>query len=187
MRGLLPVSLVAAGLAGSAFAHIHDSDAPMRRRKSLGFGPIHPQAVFRSSPYQIQTNGFLPFSAASDPMEVARHFVEDQLAGRLTRDNTFIIRKDSYTDKNTGVTHVYVRQVVNGIEVADGDMNINVKDGMVLSYGDSVRQFDPMLCINWCLIMLCSFIMALRLFPTLMITTLNILMQPSALSWRARF
>jgi extracellular elastinolytic metalloproteinase len=73
-------------------------------------------------------------------MEVARHFVQDQLAGRLTRDNTFIIRKDSYTDKNMGVTHVYVRQVVNGIEVADGDMNINVKDGMVLSYGDSVRH-----------------------------------------------
>jgi extracellular elastinolytic metalloproteinase len=26
---------------------------------------------------------------------------------------------------------------VNGIEVADGDINVNVKDGMVLSYGDS--------------------------------------------------
>jgi extracellular elastinolytic metalloproteinase len=73
-------------------------------------------------------------------MEVARHFVEDHLAGRLTPDNTFIIRKDSYTDKNTGVTHVYVRQVVNGIEVTDGDMNVNVKDGMVLSYGDSVSH-----------------------------------------------
>jgi len=156
MRGLLSVSLVAAGLAGSAFAHIHDSEAPMRQRKSLGFGPIHPYAVFRASPYQIQTNGFLPFSAASDPMEVARHFMEDRLAGRLTRENTFIIRKDSYTDKNTGVTHVYVRQVVNGIEVADGDMNINIKDGVVLSYGDSVRQFEPMFCIDWGVLSCCA-------------------------------
>jgi extracellular elastinolytic metalloproteinase len=141
MRGLISVTLIAAGLAGSAIAHavpIHDSDSPVRRRKSLGFGPVHPHAVFHSSPYQIPTNGFLPFGADSDPIEVARLFVEDHLNGRLTPENTFTIRKDSYTDKNTGVTHVYARQVVNGIEVADGDINVNVKDGMVLSYGDSV-------------------------------------------------
>jgi extracellular elastinolytic metalloproteinase len=145
MRGLLSVSLVTAGLAVSAIAHpglIHDSN-PARRRKSLGFGPVHPHAVFRSSPYQIVTNGFLPSSPQSDPIEVARRFVQDHLDGRLTPHNTFTIRKDSYTDKNTGVTHVYVRQVVNGIEVADGDINVNVKDGMVLSYGDSVRHFGP--------------------------------------------
>lgn len=145
MRGLLSVTLIAAGLARYAVAHsssVRDSDdGPVQRRKSLGFGPVHPHAVFRSSPYQIQTNGFLPFSSDSDPIEVARHFVEDHLAGRLTPDNTFTIRKDSYTDKNTGVTHVYVRQVVNGIEVADGDINVNVKDGVILSYGDSVSYF----------------------------------------------
>lgn len=141
MRGLL-TSLVAAGLAGSVLAHRHDS---VRRRKSLGFGPIHPHAVFRSTPYQIQTNGFLPFSGDSDPVEVAQHFVEDQLAGSLTQRNTYRIRDDSYTDKNTGVTHVYVRQLVNGMEVADGDMNINVKDGIVLSYGNSVRHIHSKL------------------------------------------
>ena len=142
MRGLLSVSLIAAGLARYAVAHpssIHDSDSPVRRRKSLGFGPILPHSVFRSNPYQIQTNGFLPLGEDADPIEVARQFVEDRLFGRLTPENTYTIRKDSYTDKNTGVTHVYVRQLVNGIEVADGDINVNVKDGMVLSYGDSVR------------------------------------------------
>lgn len=142
MRGLLSVSLIAAGLARYVVAHpssIHDSDSPVRRRKSLGFGPILPHSVFRSNPYQIQTNGFLPLGEDADPIEVARQFVEDRLSGRLTPENTYTIRKDSYTDKNTGVTHVYVRQLVNGIEVADGDINVNVKDGMVLSYGDSVR------------------------------------------------
>lgn len=147
MRGLISVSLVAAGLAGSAFAHsgsFRDSDdSPIRRRKSLGFGPVHPHSVFRSSPYQIQTNGFLPLTAESDPIEVARLFVEDHLAGRLTPEMTFTIRKDSYTDVNTGVTHVYIRQIVQGIEVADGDINVNVKDGVVLSYGDSVRLEIP--------------------------------------------
>lgn len=144
MRGLLSVSLIVAGLA---FAH-SGSDGPVRRRKSLGFGPVHPHAVFRASPYQIQTNGFLPSGVESDPIEVARSFVEDHLIGRLTQENTFTIRRDSYTDTNTGVTHVYVRQLVNGIEVADGDINVNVKDGMVLSYGDSVRHFQSLTRIS---------------------------------------
>jgi extracellular elastinolytic metalloproteinase len=57
--------------------------------------------------------------------------------GEASAGSAYKIRPDSYTDKNTGVTHVYVRQLVNGLEVTDGDMNINIKDGMVLSYGNS--------------------------------------------------
>lgn len=139
MRGLISVSLIAAGLAHCVLGQ-SDSNSPVRRRKSLGFGPVHPHAVFRSSPDQIPTNGFRPFDAESDPIEVARSFVDGLLGGRLTPSNTYTIRKDSYTDKNTGVTHVYFRQIVNGMEVADGDINVNVKDGIVLSYGDSVRH-----------------------------------------------
>jgi extracellular elastinolytic metalloproteinase len=70
-----------------------------------------------------------------NPLDVARVFVEDIFPIRFSQ--AYKIRKDSYTDKNTGVTHVYVRQLVNGLEVTDGDMNINIKDGMVLSYGNS--------------------------------------------------
>jgi extracellular elastinolytic metalloproteinase len=50
---------------------------------------------------------------------------------------SYSIRDDSYTDTNTGVTHVYVRQFVNGLEVVDGDINLNIKDGVVISYGNS--------------------------------------------------
>ncbi|KAF8632352.1 hypothetical protein AX15_001910 [Amanita polypyramis BW_CC] len=140
MRSLFIASLVVAGIFASSGArpHHHDSGA-LRRRKTLGFGPEHPHKVFKSSPYQIQLNaGFAPESNAS-PLDVARRFVEDQLAGDHLADGSksFYIRKDSYTDKNTGVTHVYVRQLVNGVEVVDGDMNINIKDGMVLSLGNS--------------------------------------------------
>ena len=85
MGGLLSVSLVTAGLAVFAIAHpclIHDLN-PVHRRKS---------AVFRSRPYQIETNSF-PHSPQSDPIEVARRFVRDHLDGRLTPHNTFTIRK----------------------------------------------------------------------------------------------
>lgn len=153
MRGLISVSLVAAGLALAHSGSFHDADdGPVRRRKTLGFGPVNPRSVFRSNPYQIQTNGFLPLSAKTDPVEVAKLFVEDHLTGRMTPDMSYAIRKDSYTDVNTGVTHVYIRQLVHGIEVADGDININVKDGVVLSYGDSVSLTSSSALLVWVLI-----------------------------------
>ncbi|KAF8063400.1 extracellular elastinolytic metallo proteinase [Lyophyllum atratum] len=142
MRCLLTASLVAAGLAGSALSHRVKNHSPVKRRKTLGFGPEHPHAVFHSSIYQIQTNGFMPMGEDVDPLEVAHRFVKDNLGTKLTESMSYKIRPDSYTDSNTGVTHVYVRQVVNGLEVADGDMNINIKDGMVLSYGSSFYNGD---------------------------------------------
>ncbi|KAJ7280229.1 Fungalysin metallopeptidase-domain-containing protein [Mycena rebaudengoi] len=135
MRAFFAASLVA-GLAGTASAH-RAGDGPVRHRKSLGFGPVHKHAVYKSTPYQIITNAFTRMRVDSDPFQVARAFVEDILGNQLSESNTYKIRKDSYTDSNTGVTHVYVRQIINGLEVADGDMNINVQDGVVLSYGNS--------------------------------------------------
>lgn len=36
------------------------------------------------------------------------------------------------------MTHVYARQLINGLEVADGDINLNIdRDGRVLSWGNS--------------------------------------------------
>ncbi|PBK98502.1 hypothetical protein ARMGADRAFT_986402 [Armillaria gallica] len=128
--------LVIASLAALAVAHSSHT-SPTRLRKSLGFGPVHPHAVYHSSPYQITTNGFLPSALIEDPFEVAKLFIEDILANQLSDTSSYRIRKDSYTDKNTGITHVYVRQIVNGLEVVDGDMNINIKDGLVISYGNS--------------------------------------------------
>ncbi|KIY72028.1 extracellular elastinolytic metallo proteinase [Cylindrobasidium torrendii FP15055 ss-10] len=126
---------ILASFVALAVAHAHDSTAP--RRKSLGFGPVHPQAEYRSSPYQITTNGFVPQEVGSDPFAVARLFIEDQLVGQLSESLSYRIRDDSYTDSNTGITHIYARQLVNGFEVADGNMNINVKDGLIISYGNS--------------------------------------------------
>ncbi|KAF8906996.1 Fungalysin metallopeptidase-domain-containing protein [Gymnopilus junonius] len=143
MRCFFTASLVIASLAGYVYGHrqvapsAQDEGRVGYRRKSLGFGPEHPHAVFRSSPFQVTTNGFTPQDASMDPLDIARIFVEDVLIGQAATGSSYKIRSDSYTDKNTGVTHVYVRQLVNGLEVADGDMNINIKDGMVLSYGNS--------------------------------------------------
>ena len=103
----------------------------------LGLGLEHPHAVFRANPYQIQTNGFTPTDPSMNPLDIARIFVDNVLSTQSAQGLSYKIRKDSYTDsKNTGITHVYyVRQLVNGLEVTgNGDMNINIKDGVVLSY-----------------------------------------------------
>lgn len=143
MRWLLTTSLVVAGLVGNAISH---RAMPARRRKSLGFGPELPHAVFRSSPYQVEANGFMALNPDLDPLEVADRFVKERLGLRLTQPMSYKIRKDSYTDSNTGVTHVYIRQTINELEVVDGDMNINIKDGIVLSYGNSVCLRKSMRC-----------------------------------------
>ncbi|KAF7328920.1 Extracellular metalloproteinase [Mycena venus] len=135
MRCLFTASLAAAGIAGTLAHRV--GDGPVRHRKSLGFGPVHKHAYYRSSPYQVVTNAFTRRSDDADPFEVARSFIEDILGNQLSESSSYKIRKDSYTDKATGITHVYVRQIINGLEVSDGDMNINIKDGMVLSYGNS--------------------------------------------------
>jgi extracellular elastinolytic metalloproteinase len=133
MRCLLTVSLIVASLAGNVLSHKH-GDNSVRRRKSLGFGPEHPHAVFRTDgPYRV-TNGFMPLHP--HPFVVAELFLQELIANELI-EYSYYIRDDSYTDSNTGVTHVYVRQLVNGLEVADGDININVKGDEVLSYGNS--------------------------------------------------
>ena len=126
MRRLFVAAIAAAGLAGVL---AHDSH-PVSRRKTLSFGPVLPHAAYHTNP--VYHSSLL---RAEDPFEVARSFVDD-----LVRDipgGSYQIRKDSYTDQATGVTHIYARQYVNGIEVADGDINLNVKDGIILSYGDS--------------------------------------------------
>ncbi|KAF6756744.1 extracellular elastinolytic metallo proteinase, partial [Ephemerocybe angulata] len=142
MRHFFSTLLVVGSLAGHIYGHRQHTpsnydEAPVRARKTLGFGPAHPHAEYHSTPYQIRTNGFTPMDPSVDPMDVAKVFIEDVLGQAESSYMSYKIREDSYTDKNTGVTHVYVRQLVNNLEVADGDMNINIKNGMVISYGNS--------------------------------------------------
>ena len=131
---LLLVPLLLAGLSATSVT-AHES---VKSRKSLGFGPVHPHAVFRSNPSDIPQSFGAPQS--ENPLQLAQNFAQGLIPPHLDGAATFVLRKDSYTDKNTGVTHAYLRQFINGLEVADGDLNVNVKGGIILSYGNSVRN-----------------------------------------------
>ncbi|KAJ1303752.1 hypothetical protein OPQ81_008176 [Rhizoctonia solani] len=116
-------------------------------RRSLNFSP-HLKANFFNEP--------LPILSSRDPYQTAYAFLR-QLA---YPDDSYFIRKDSYTDENTGVSHIYVRQVVNGLEVADGNINLNIRDGQVLSYGNSFFEGSPKFSLlsvpNWHQAVFCS-------------------------------
>ncbi|KAL0959158.1 hypothetical protein HGRIS_014444 [Hohenbuehelia grisea] len=116
---LLPLRFVA--------AHTPANHLPSQRR-TLGHGVHHPQATFDTTLRAANND-----AACDDPLEVASRFIRS----RLPSSAEFELRADSYTDSNTKFTHAYARQLVHGLEVIDGDMNVNVKDCTVISFGDS--------------------------------------------------
>lgn len=150
MRRLLVASVLAAGLAGSLAMSVppqpvgHGNTKLAVRRKTMGFGPDHPHAVFRSDvPQAFQPSSFLREPA--HPFDIAKEFVKTLLPESSLQEDgstSFYVRPDSYVDHATGTAHVYLRQVVYGIEVADGDVNVNIdiEDGRMLSYGSSVSN-----------------------------------------------
>jgi extracellular elastinolytic metalloproteinase len=148
MRGLFSTVLLSLAVVGLAAGHdvgAGNGDGLARRRKTLGFGPRNPKAVFRTNPEHIPeiAQGLKARGVEDeDPLEIAYEFAMQVTRSTRSAAVTFRIRDDSYTDKSTGVSHVYVRQVIFGVEVADGDMNINIKDGKVISYGDSVSAIQ---------------------------------------------
>lgn len=138
-RSLL--AIVACSLVISSVLAVHPDRRDVRRRKTMGFAPdLHHAMYFTSEAIaQGSKHSFAPSFTPRDPFDVAEEYVQVlAFSNGRPSGSSFFIREDSYTDKNTGITHVYVRQLMNGTEIANGDMNLNIKDGEVLSYGDSV-------------------------------------------------
>ncbi|KZT03251.1 uncharacterized protein LAESUDRAFT_729281 [Laetiporus sulphureus 93-53] len=133
MYRLILAALAALGLKAESTSPAEPS-FQLLHRKTLGFGPLLSHAAYH-------TESFHPSSSisesANEPFAVAERFVRE-----LTRDadplTSFFIRNDSYTDRTTDITHVYVSQHVDGSEILNGHISVNVKDGIILSYSDSI-------------------------------------------------
>ena len=162
MRSLLPSSaLAAAGLAGVSLAsatvptgfvelagvkhevptqehtlneHVSKFKASSQpRRKTMGFGSHLPHARFTQPAVEFQA-----MSKDIDPFTVAAEFIQQLYGDKLSSGHFGTwVRPDSYTDSATGITHVYVGQSFRGYTVTNAYMNLNVKDGRVISYGSS--------------------------------------------------
>jgi len=72
--------------------------------------------------------------APQSPRDVALAFAKKQFK---LKEGDYVVKR-AYQTAHSGVTHVYLRQLLQGTEVVNGDMNINVdKAGNILSYGSS--------------------------------------------------
>ncbi|KAG0329861.1 Fungalysin/Thermolysin Extracellular metalloproteinase 5 [Dissophora globulifera] len=125
-------SLLAAMVAVASTAAAH-------RHSAQPFGPEIVRRDARASSAITAdffgTQSLFAGGSLQDPKKIATNFVEQRLTS-----SEYIV-KNAYTSKHNGVTHVYLRQVINGLEVVNGDINVNVdRDGNVISYGDSFYQ-----------------------------------------------
>jgi extracellular elastinolytic metalloproteinase len=76
---------------------------------------------------------------ATNPREIAiRHLSDNARALGLTAEDLVgKVVSDEYRTAHNGITHVHFKQLLDGIEVANGTINVNVTaDGSVLSVGN---------------------------------------------------
>ncbi|KAI7867831.1 Fungalysin metallopeptidase-domain-containing protein [Spinellus fusiger] len=122
------ISIVwAASVLAASLPHSGNSMQQYHLGQVRSFGPeIQQEHYIQEKPSDFHGNSF------KDPLSAALAFV----ASDITTSDYVV--KSSYTSDHNGVTHIYLRQRVGGIEVANADININVgRSGQVLSYGNS--------------------------------------------------
>jgi extracellular elastinolytic metalloproteinase len=129
ISGLLLLALLAGGSSG--FAQTDDNP---RRQQNPGY------IVQGSSPGQAGDTSFLTGPQRGDPLLIAQRYLQQNvhLLGLTGADLLDVVVTDQYTDAHNGVTHIYMRQRFKGIDVANGDLSINIAaDGSVINVGHS--------------------------------------------------
>lgn len=80
----------------------------------------------------LSESSFQP-RVGTDAKSIATEHLRSLAPGVEFRNNG-----DYYTDEDTGITHVYFTQTLNGLDVENAQANVNIKrDGSILSVGSS--------------------------------------------------
>ncbi|MBI1878637.1 MAG: M36 family metallopeptidase, partial [Chloroflexi bacterium] len=83
--------------------------------------------------------GFLSGPTAGDPLDIALDYIRrnKRTLGLSEADLADFVVKDRYVSQHNGVTHIYLRQRLDGIEVFNADININIdRQGRVINLGN---------------------------------------------------
>ena len=83
---------------------------------------------------------FLTGPNTGDPLEIAFAYIEQnkRSLGFSGSDLDDLAVADIYTSQHNSVTHIYLRQRIDGIEIEGANININVaSDGSVISLGNN--------------------------------------------------
>ncbi len=88
-------------------------------------------------------SGYLTAPSDAPAREIAQQFIADSAAefGLSSADLSDLAVRDEYVSRHNGVTHVYVRQRLNGIDVVNGDFNLNIdRRGRVFFVGNRFEK-----------------------------------------------
>jgi extracellular elastinolytic metalloproteinase len=126
------VLLVASAVPFSSALPTSSHDLNKNGRVRLdNFGPALYHKTYESGSFTLAPSTFTN-ALNANPVDIAMEFAKTELGASM-----FVV-KNSYTSEHNGVTHVYLRQKLNDLEVVNGDININVdRFGRIISYGDS--------------------------------------------------
>ena len=105
-----------------------------RRLSVPSFGP-DAAADFDVPPQQLTASWVATAAAPISPVDAALAYLVS--AHNISTSQLHL--RDMYTTDSIGVTHLYFRQVVHGLDVANADVNVNVRmDGSIVAAGVSV-------------------------------------------------
>src|SRR5262245_3607550 len=93
---------------------------------------------FPHSQFLFNDGGFLSPPSSGNPLDIALSYVNAHASdlGLTASDLATPFVTDFYSDNDTGIGHVYLRQQVNGLEVDSADLSVTVTaSGQVLSVG----------------------------------------------------
>lgn len=85
-------------------------------------------------------DGYLTEPSRRDPVDLAIDFLQQPAlpTGLSPDDLRGAVVTDQYTSQHTGVTHVYLRQTLDGLEIAEANVNANVtSSGELISLSSS--------------------------------------------------
>ena len=85
----------------------------------------------------VLAGAMAPVSASSTDRSAAAQLAVDHLSEKYAAaDLAGVVVTDEYTSDHNGVTHVYLQQTHDGINVAGAVATVNVQDGVVVFVGD---------------------------------------------------
>ncbi|HEY1012234.1 MAG TPA: M36 family metallopeptidase, partial [Herpetosiphonaceae bacterium] len=107
----------------------------------LALGSVSPKAPAApaAAAAPIAGFGFLSEAKSGDALAISLDYLRQNAAtyGLTAADLASLRVSDRYVSDHTGVTHIYLTQQLNGIDVSNGILNINVMpDGRILNLGN---------------------------------------------------
>ncbi len=111
--------------------------ALMTSVRAVAASPVLPDPEENRIP-EPTTPGFLTGPAQGDPLDIALAYLNQHRPefGLRSEDLADILLTDRYVSRHNGVTHIYLRQRYQGLEIYGANLNVNVTaDGQIVNMG----------------------------------------------------